>query len=137
MIEERRGDLRPMPKRVMDGILNVNKPVGLTSHDVVKRVRKLTGERVGHAGTLDPNATGVLLVCLGKATRVAEYLTASEKVYHAVVRLGVTTDTYDVDGRVLETRPVHVTPADVEKALESFRGKIEQSIATEIRRALS
>ena len=61
-------------QRAMNGILNVNKPSGLTSHDVVKRIRKLAGGRVGHAGTLDPNATGVLLICVGRATRVAEYL---------------------------------------------------------------
>ena len=77
-----------------DGILNLDKPKGPTSHDVVDRVRKLTGvRRVGHAGTLDPLATGVLLVCIGRATRVAEYLMAGQKVYRARVRLGITTDT--------------------------------------------
>ena len=110
----------------MNGILNVNKPSGLTSHDVVKRIRKLAGGRVGHAGTLDPNATGVLLICGGRATRVAEYLMASEKVYDAVVRLGTETDTYDVDGRVVETRRVSVSRAEIEAALEGFRGEIEQ-----------
>ncbi len=91
----------------MDGILNVDKPKGWTSHDVVARIRRLAGEkRVGHAGTLDPMATGVLLVCLGRATRVAQFLTQSEKTYRAVVRLGVETDTYDAEGQVVAQWPV-------------------------------
>ena len=73
-------------------------------HDVVARVRRLTNQkRVGHAGTLDPMATGVLLVCLGRATRVAEYLTGADKTYRAVVRLGIETDTYDAEGQVVVT----------------------------------
>ncbi|HHH41182.1 MAG TPA: tRNA pseudouridine(55) synthase TruB [Chloroflexi bacterium] len=111
----------------MDGILNLNKPAGLTSHDVVDRVRAVARQRkVGHAGTLDPMATGVLLVCLGRATRVAEYLMASPKTYRARVRLGVTTDTYDAEGSVVEERPVEVDRAAVERALERFRGRILQ-----------
>jgi tRNA pseudouridine55 synthase len=111
-----------------DGILNLNKPRGPTSHDIVDRVRRLTGvRRVGHAGTLDPMATGVLLLCIGKATRVSEYLMAGQKVYRARVRLGVTTDTYDAEGQiVVSIDPVQVSRAEVETALARFRGTIEQ-----------
>ena len=110
-----------------DGILNLDKPRGPTSHDIVARVRALTGiRRVGHAGTLDPLATGVLLVCVGRATRVAEYLMAGRKVYRARVRLGITTDTYDAEGRVVAEAPVEVNRAQVEAALAQFRGSIAQ-----------
>ena len=114
-----------------DGILNLDKPRGPTSHDIVSRVRALTGvRRVGHAGTLDPLATGVLVVCLGRATRVTEYLMAPEygaqKVYRARVRLGVATDTHDAEGKVVAEEPVTVTRAEVEDALARFRGTIAQ-----------
>ncbi len=110
-----------------DGILNLDKPRGPTSHDVVARVRALTGiRRVGHAGTLDPLATGVLLVCVGRATRVAEYLMAGQKVYRAHVRLGITTDTYDAEGQVVAEAPVEVNRAQVEASLAQFRGQIAQ-----------
>lgn len=112
---------------MVDGILNLDKPQGWTSHDVVDRVRAVAGQRrVGHAGTLDPLATGVLLVCLGQATRVTEYLMASRKVYRARVRLGITTDTYDADGQVVEQRTVEVDREAVEAALEEFRGRLLQ-----------
>ncbi|OGO07676.1 MAG: tRNA pseudouridine(55) synthase TruB [Chloroflexi bacterium RBG_13_57_8] len=113
----------------MDGILNINKPPGITSFGVVARVKRLTGERrVGHAGTLDPTASGVLPVCLGNATRIVEFLIDSGKTYRAVIELGVTTDTYDAAGQV--TR--HADPAGVglpqlEQALASFRGAIKQT----------
>jgi len=111
----------------MDGILVVNKPQGWTSHDVVGRIRRLTHQkRVGHAGTLDPMATGVLLVCLGRATRVAEYLMESDKTYRAVVRLGVETDTYDAEGQVVATHPVNVDESDLRAALAHFVGAIDQ-----------
>jgi tRNA pseudouridine55 synthase len=111
----------------MDGILVINKPLGWTSHDVVGRIRRLTlQKRVGHAGTLDPMATGVLLVCLGRATRVSEYLMASDKLYRAVMRLGVETDTYDADGQVVATRPVNVSESDLRGALTECIGVIEQ-----------
>jgi tRNA pseudouridine55 synthase len=111
----------------MDGILVVNKPQGWTSHDVVGRIRRLTHQkRVGHAGTLDPMATGVLLVCLGRATRVAEYLMDSDKTYRAVVRLGVETDTYDAEGQVVATHPVNVDKSDFRTALAHFVGEIDQ-----------
>ena len=110
-----------------DGFLNLNKPRGLTSHDVVDRVRRLTGvRRVGHAGTLDPLAAGVLLVCVGRATRVSEYLMTGQKVYHARLRLGVATDTYDAEGQVVAEAEVEVSRAQVEAALAQFRGRITQ-----------
>ncbi len=112
---------------MLDGILNLDKPRGLTSHDVVVRVRTLTGiRRVGHAGTLDPLATGVLLLCIGRATRVSEYLMAGRKTYRARVQLGVTTDTYDVEGQIVAQAPVKVNRMQVETALTHFRGLIEQ-----------
>ncbi len=90
----------------MDGVLNINKPSGMTSHDVVQAARRITGQkRIGHTGTLDPGATGVLVLCAGKATRIAQYIEAGEKEYKAVMRLGIITDTLDADGRVVERRP--------------------------------
>ena len=107
----------------MDGIFNLNKPPGMTSHDVVARVRRLTHQRrVGHAGTLDPAASGVLPICLGQATRVAEYLSESGKRYRATVVLGAVTDTYDAEGDVIRTAPVHVTREEAQAALAAFRG---------------
>lgn len=112
----------------MDGVLNINKPSGMTSHDVVQAVRRITREmRMGHTGTLDPLATGVLVLCAGKATRIARYLEAGEKEYKAVMRLGVTTDTLDAEGRVLETRSY--SPPDRSQllhALKNFIGTIMQ-----------
>lgn len=110
------------------GVLVLDKPKGLTSHDVVAEVRRLTGERrVGHAGTLDPLATGVLVVCLGPATRLAEYLAEGRKTYRATIHLGITTETWDAEGRVVEERPcAHLTREAVEQALEGFRGAIWQ-----------
>ena len=111
----------------MEGILNIDKPEGMTSHDVVNRVRRACGlRRVGHAGTLDPLATGVLVVCVGRATRLAEYVVGQPKEYVAVVRLGQTTDTYDADGTILEERPVSADSATIQTALQQFTGPIEQ-----------
>ncbi len=112
----------------IEGVLNVDKPGGMTSHDVVNRIRRLTGiRRVGHAGTLDPLATGALLLCIGRATRLVEYLVGQDKVYEAVVRLGQATDTYDADGVVVAERPfTHITLSQLQQALESFRGPIQQ-----------
>jgi tRNA pseudouridine55 synthase len=114
----------------ISGILNIDKPAGMTSHDVVDRVRRLSGQRrVGHAGTLDPTATGVLVVCLGQATRVAEYLVASDKVYRAQIRLGVSTDTHDAEGQVTATAEVDVGEEEgwrIRKALTAFVGSIQQ-----------
>jgi tRNA pseudouridine55 synthase len=112
----------------MDGVLNINKPSGVTSHDVVGSVRKILHEkRIGHTGTLDPLATGVLVLCVGRATRIAQYLEAGEKEYKAVMRLGVTTDTLDAEGLILETRSY--TPPDRQKivdVLQVFTGSIMQ-----------
>ncbi len=127
-VNPRDGATLPAPSfALMDGILNLNKPRGLTSHDVVARVRAVARQQgVGHAGTLDPMATGVLLLCLGRATRLAEYLMDSPKLYRARVRLGVTTDTDDAEGTVIAERPVEVDRMAVEAALEQFRGPILQ-----------
>ena len=109
------------------GVLNIDKPTGMTSHDVVNRVRRVAEtRRVGHAGTLDPLATGVLLVCVGRATRLVEYLVGQQKVYEATIRLGQTTNTYDADGEVIQERPLTFSPQDLENALSQFRGEIEQ-----------
>ena len=109
------------------GILVVNKPNGLTSHDVVARVRRIAKTRqVGHAGTLDPLATGVLVVCLGQATRISEYLLGHDKRYRAKIRLGTETDTYDINGTVLAAHEVNVDRSAIERALVQFRGEIRQ-----------
>jgi tRNA pseudouridine55 synthase len=110
------------------GILNVNKPPGVTSFSMVSLVRRLTGvRRVGHAGTLDPIADGVLPICLGQATRVVEYLVSAPKAYRATLRLGAATDTYDSEGAVTASAdPSGVTRADIEAALPAFTGEIEQ-----------
>ena len=112
----------------MDGIFVINKGEGLTSHDVVARVRRLAHQkRVGHAGTLDPAATGVLPVLLGQATRVAEYLSESGKAYRALVRFGVETTTYDREGEVTRTAPTDgLTLAQISAALPAFLGEQEQ-----------
>jgi tRNA pseudouridine55 synthase len=109
----------------MDGLLVIDKPCGPTSHDVVARVRRATGERrIGHTGTLDPAASGVLPLVLGRATRLARFLSGSDKSYEAVIRLGVATDTYDADGVPLG--PPYDGPlpslAEIEQALDSWRG---------------
>ncbi len=113
----------------LDGILNVNKPAGITSYGVVARVKRLSGERrVGHAGTLDPGATGVLPVCLGKATRLVEYLGATPKTYRAVIVLGAATDTYDAGGAILQRGdPSGIDRDKLEAALARFGGAISQT----------
>ncbi len=113
----------------MDGILNINKPWGVTSFSVVALVKRLSGERrVGHAGTLDPTATGVLPVCLGQGTRVIEFLVDATKAYRAEIELGVATDTYDASGKVTQTGdPSGISRERLDLALASFRGLIEQT----------
>lgn len=107
----------------IDGIFNIDKPVGITSHDVVARVRRLTGQkRVGHAGTLDPAASGVLPILLGQATRVAEYLSESGKAYRATIRFGIETDTYDAEGRIVGEADVTLMRSDIERVLPGFLG---------------
>jgi tRNA pseudouridine55 synthase len=112
----------------INGFLVVDKPASLTSHDVVAKVRRGTGiKKIGHAGTLDPMATGVLVLCLGYATRLSEYVMASTKVYHATVKFGVETDTYDADGHVTaEHDASHITREHIEATLPQFRGDILQ-----------
>jgi tRNA pseudouridine55 synthase len=113
----------------LDGILNINKPTGMTSFRVVALVKRLTGERhAGHAGTLDPDASGVLPVCLGKATRVVEFLMDNHKTYHAEIELGKATDTYDASGKVVaEKDSIGINKQQVEQTLENFRGEIKQT----------
>ena len=113
----------------VSGILNLDKPSGMTSHDVVMRVRRLTGQRrVGHTGTLDPMATGVLLICLGQATRVTEYLMSGRKQYRAVVCFGITTDTYDADGTINQSvESFRLSQDQVVDALVAFQGVIQQT----------
>lgn len=107
----------------MDGILNVYKEEGYTSHDVVAKLRGILHQRkIGHTGTLDPAAVGVLPVCLGNATKVAGMLTDTDKAYRARMRLGVETDTQDMTGNVLDTREVSVSEEDVEAAVRSMVG---------------
>ncbi|HPE15572.1 MAG TPA: tRNA pseudouridine(55) synthase TruB [Oscillospiraceae bacterium] len=109
------------------GVLVVDKEAGWTSHDVVARLRGVLHERrIGHAGTLDPMATGVLPVLVGRATRAMEFLEHGEKTYEAALRLGVVTDTQDVTGTVLETHRTDVSPETLERALGAFRGDILQ-----------
>ncbi len=111
----------------MDGIVNIWKPQGLTSHDVVARVRRAAGtRRVGHTGTLDPMAEGVLPICIGKATHAVDYVVAAQKTYICSMRLGETTDTEDSTGNILETKPVTCTEQDVKRVLQSFVGECEQ-----------
>lgn len=109
------------------GIFNIYKPVGITSFDVVRKVRKLTGEKkVGHCGTLDPEASGVLPVCVGKATKSIEFIMDNYKVYEAEIKFGVVTDTYDKEGAILEQNSVNVSEEQVREAISSFIGEIEQ-----------
>src|SRR5712691_5719865 len=118
----------------MDGALIIDKPAGMTSHDVVALVRKITGHRrVGHTGTLDPFATGVLVVLVGGATRLAQFLSGAEKEYEAVIRLGYGTDTGDITGtRVTDLtteaqRHTEIHREEIEQAMASLRGDIEQT----------
>ncbi len=111
----------------MNGGFIVLKPPGMTSHDVVTAVRRLTGvRRVGHSGTLDPAAAGVLPTCVGPAVRLTEYLQEGRKVYRCQLILGVTTDTQDAGGQVVERRPVATGRADLEAVLPAFTGHLEQ-----------
>lgn len=112
----------------MNGVLVVDKPRGITSFDVVREVRRALGvKKVGHTGTLDPMATGVLPVCVGEATKIAQFITEATKSYDATVKLGATTDTLDAEGKVLETRPVpEMSRERLEAALQRFRGSFEQ-----------
>lgn len=113
----------------MDGVLLINKPAGYTSHDIVGIVRKkLHTKKVGHCGTLDPDATGVLVVCVNKATKAIQFLTSDSKIYRATLSLGKSTDTYDASGKVLEEKEVGEIQQDqVEEVLNSFLGHSKQT----------
>ena len=118
----------------MDGLLIIDKPAGLTSHDVVARVRRIIHERrVGHTGTLDPFATGVLVVLVGRATRLAQFLSGAEKEYQAIIRLGYATDTGDLTGKpISDSRAAAIkrsapwTEEEIDHALEGLRGEFDQ-----------
>ena len=112
------------PRKELEGVLLVDKPGDHTSHDVVARLRrKLNMKRIGHAGTLDPMATGLMILLIGKATKISQYLVSLDKAYEGTVELGKVTDSQDADGEVLETRPVPpLTEADIRKAMAGFLG---------------
>lgn len=111
----------------VSGVLVVDKPVGLSSHDVVQIIRNGTKiRRAGHTGTLDPRASGVLVVLLGPAVRLSEYVSASEKRYQAVIELGITTDTYDLEGKITRRSPVDISYEEFEVALQGFVGEFKQ-----------
>jgi tRNA pseudouridine55 synthase len=115
-------------KNVVSGVLVIDKPIGLTSHDVVQIVRRGTNiRRAGHTGTLDPRASGVLVVLIGPAVRLSEYVSASDKRYQATIRLGSTTDTYDAEGAVTVSSSIDdITEEQFEEILLRFVGEIEQ-----------
>jgi tRNA pseudouridine55 synthase len=112
----------------MDGLINVLKPPGMTSHDVILHLRKIFGiQRIGHAGTLDPGAAGVLPVCVGQGTKVAEFLMDHRKRYRGEMVLGIRTDTYDAGGKVLQKQaPINVDLRQLEKVFRGFVGEIRQ-----------
>jgi len=112
----------------LDGIINIYKEKGYTSHDVVAIVRKtLNYPKVGHTGTLDPDAEGVLPVCIGKGTKLADYITAETKRYVAEITLGITTDTEDTSGKILEQREVNFDEKIIREAIEQFKGEYMQT----------
>ena len=113
----------------MDGILIINKPKGRTSHDIVAKVKKIVGNKVGHTGTLDPNATGVLPLLIGKGTLCSQYLMEHDKIYEVVLKLGIKTDTADSEGNIIQEKEVMVEKLkqkNVEHILNGFVGKQEQ-----------
>lgn len=113
----------------MDGIIVVNKPKGITSRDVVNKVCKLLNtKKIGHTGTLDPIATGVLALCVGKATKLVEVLTSNDKEYIATVKLGILTDTLDTDGTIIEKKHVNLDKNELENVLNSFVGTYNQEV---------
>lgn len=113
----------------MDGVILINKPKGITSRDVVNEVCKiLKTKKVGHTGTLDPIASGVLVVCVGKATKLVDIITSANKEYVATVKLGLLTDTLDLDGEVLKKEKVAIRKEELSKVLDSFLGTYEQEV---------
>jgi tRNA pseudouridine55 synthase len=118
---------RRAPRRVVDGVLLLDKPLGLSSNGALQSARRLfNAAKAGHTGTLDPLATGLLPLCFGEATKFASALLDADKEYAATLQLGVVTDTGDAEGNVLQRRPVNVTPADVEAVLPQLTGAILQ-----------
>ena len=112
----------------MNGVINFYKPSGMTSHDAVYFFRRLLNiKRIGHTGTLDPNATGVLPICIGKATRISEYLLDVDKEYIGELTLGSSTDTLDADGIVTNTSDITVTKSEIENSFSKYRGNISQN----------
>lgn len=112
---------------MMDGLLIFDKEKGITSHDLVYKVRKKLGiKKVGHTGTLDPMATGVLVISIGKGTKTSDYILSSDKVYEAKIKLGVLTDSYDITGKILEEEDVNFTEEEIKDTLIKFTGKISQ-----------
>jgi tRNA pseudouridine55 synthase len=113
----------------LSGVLVVDKPTGMTSHDVIDRLRKILHTRkIGHAGTLDPSAGGVLVACVNQATKVVQFLTEYDKEYTAVIQLGITTDTYDGEGQIIRTEEdLKISSDEIKLAILSFKGKIEQT----------
>ncbi len=118
--------MKAIPK--FNGVLNIDKPAGMTSHDVVDAIRRASRERqVGHTGTLDPMATGVLPICVGRATKIQQFLIAQDKEYAVEMRLGLLTDTQDTTGLVLEERPVPtLSREEILAVLDRFQGELEQ-----------
>lgn len=117
----------PRMKNTISGVLVVDKPIGMTSHQVVQVIRNGTRiKRAGHTGTLDPRASGVLVVLIGPAVRLSQYVSAENKRYHATIRLGQKTDTYDSEGEITGTSDIEVTQAQFEEALKGFVGEIQQ-----------
>lgn len=112
----------------INGVILVNKPKGLTSRDVVNEVQKILNTKAGHTGTLDPLARGVLVVCLGKATKLTEMLTSTQKEYIAEVKLGYETDTLDVEGKIIEEKEINLTKDDLKKTLEKFTKTYNQEV---------
>ena len=111
----------------MNGVLNIYKPTGITSFDVVSIVRKISNvKKVGHAGTLDPEASGVLPVCIGRATKAIDYIMGDFKIYEAELKLGVITDTYDREGKILKESEVTASEEEIIQAINSFVGEIKQ-----------
>lgn len=112
---------------MLDGIINIQKEKGYTSHDVVARLRRILGQKkIGHTGTLDPDATGVLPVCLGKATKLCDLLTDKEKTYQTELLLGIVTDTQDISGKILEQQPVSANEDEIRECILNFQGDIMQ-----------
>ena len=112
---------------MFDGVININKPRGITSHDAVYKLRRITGlKKIGHTGTLDPMASGVLPILTGKGTKLSDYFIDNNKRYEATVELGVSTDSYDMEGRVVKTSDKRVSDVEINAAVSSFVGELEQ-----------